>query len=260
MLLALALIVLAMPAALATTAAPSAPEPAPHHSVARDVGSDVSRDLKDAIHHVRPLVDRYGYAAAFVAMLVEGFGLPAPGQTLMMASALEAADGRLNIYLVLGLAVLAAVLGNTLGYVIGRYGGSALLRRLRVNQAHEAKIARLFARYGGSLILFARFFDGLRQLNGIVAGVLKMRPAVFMAFNVTGAFLYVGVWGLGTYYVREHLPQLYDWTQRINPWIAGFAVLGAILMLIYLLRGRKQVPDEAAARQESAKAKATRGK
>lgn len=238
-LLALTLLFMPVTSAVASNAS-SLPDPTPHQSVAREVGAGVSHELKEAVHHARPLVDRYGYAAAFVAMLVEGFGLPAPGQTLMMASALEAADGRLNIVLVLGLAVLAAVLGNTLGYLIGRRGGSALLRRLRVNQAHEARIARQFERYGGSLVLFARFFDGLRQLNGIVAGTLKMRAGVFMAYNLAGAVLYVGVWGLGSYFVRQHLPQIYDWTQRINPWIAGLAVLGAILMMVYLLRGRNR--------------------
>ncbi|WP_328985248.1 DedA family protein [Thiorhodovibrio winogradskyi] len=218
----------------------SASGPGPHPSLMQDVGTGVVHELKAAVHHVRPLVDRYGYAAAFAAMLVEGFGVPAPGQTLMMASALEAAEGRLSIYLVLGLAFLAAVLGNTLGYMIGRYGGTALLRRLHVNEKHEARIARLFERFGGSLILFARFFDGLRQLNGIVAGVLNMRLSVFMVFNVLGAVLYVTVWGLGTFYLREHLPRIYDWSQRINPWIAALAVLGVLLLLIYLLRGRNR--------------------
>ncbi|MBK1648231.1 hypothetical protein CKO36_06350 [Rhabdochromatium marinum] len=209
-----------------------------HPSWVHHASTDVGKKLAAAVHDVSPLVDRYGYAAAFVAMLVEGFGLPAPGQTLMMASALEAAEGRLNIYLVLGCATLAAVLGNTLGYVIGRFGGTALLRRLPVNAAHEASIARLFERYGGSLILFARFFDGLRQLNGLVAGALQMRLAVFMAFNVAGALCYVSVWGFGIFYLREHLPQIYQITHQINPWVAGFAVVAVILMLIYLFWGR----------------------
>lgn len=221
-------------------AAPAWAAPADHApSLVQHAASDLTKDLEDAVRHARPLVDRYGYAAAFAAMLVEGFGLPAPGQTLLMASALEAARGRLNIYVVLGLAVLAAVLGNSLGYLLGRYGGSALLRRLHVNEQHEAKIARLFERYGGSLVLFARFFDGLRQLNGIVAGALRMRVAVFMVFNVAGAMLYVGVWGFGTFYLSEHLPQVYAWVERVNPWVAGAAVLALVAVLWYLFRGRE---------------------
>lgn len=210
-----------------------------HASLIQEASGDVRRELEHAVHDVSPLVDRYGYAGAFVAMLVEGFGLPAPGQTLMMASALEAAKGRLNIFVVLGLSVLAAVLGNSLGYLIGRYGGSALLRRLGVNRVHKQHIAHLFERYGGVLILFARFFDGLRQLNGLIAGTLRMRPVVFMAFNLAGALLYVGVWGFGTYYLSEHLPQVAAWVERLNPWIAGAAVLGAITLVFYLLRGRR---------------------
>jgi membrane protein DedA with SNARE-associated domain len=200
----------------------------------------MENDLRDAVAKMQPLVERYGYAGVAGAVSVEGFGMPAPGQTMLMAAALEAARGHLHIGLLLTLAVLAAVAGNSLGYLIGKRGGRPLLRKLRVNEAHEAKIGALFERYGGGFILLARFLDGPRQLNGVIAGVLEMRWLVFTAFNVAGAVLWVGTWGLGTYYLSEHLVAIEAFLRKINPWVGGFVAVGVLMMLVYLFRGRRR--------------------
>lgn len=195
-------------------------------------------DLERAVVKLQPMVERYGYAGVAGAVAVEGFGIPAPGQTMLMAAALEAARGHLHITLLTALAALAAVAGNSLGYLIGRIGGRPLLRKLRVSESHEEKLAGLFERYGGGFIVLARFLDGARQLNGIVAGILGMRWWIFTAFNVLGALLWVGVWGMGTYYLSEHVQTVDALIQKVNPWFSGFVVLAAVGMILYLLRGR----------------------
>ncbi len=101
-------------------------------------------DIEDAVAAAQPLVERYGYLGVAGAISVEGFGLPAPGQTLLMAAALESSRGHLYIGFVLALAVLAAVAGNSLGYLIGKLGDRALLRKLKVSEAREAKIAATY--------------------------------------------------------------------------------------------------------------------
>lgn len=201
-------------------------------------------DLEDAVTKVQPLVEKYGYPGVFTVVAVEGFGVPAPGQTLLMAGALEAADGHLNIALLLGLAVLGAVLGNSLGYLIGKTGGRKLLRKLHVDEAREAQIEGLFQRYGGAIILLARFFDGPRQINGIVAGTLGMGWWTFTAFNVAGALLWVGVWGFGTYYLTEHLHAVDAFIRQLNPWVSGIVVIGVLAAVIYLLKGRRGTPSQ----------------
>jgi membrane protein DedA with SNARE-associated domain len=203
----------------------------------------VEGDLRDAVIKMQPTVERYGYAGVAGMVSVEGFGMPAPGQSMLMAAALEAARGHLRIELLLALAVLAAVAGNSLGYVIGKRGGRPLLRKLRVNEAREEKIGALFERYGGGFILLARFLDGPRQLNGIIAGVLEMRWWIFTAFNVAGAVLWVGIWGLGTYYLSEHLRAIDGFLRQINPWVGGLVVVGVLAMLVYLFRGRRPAAD-----------------
>lgn len=200
-----------------------------------------AHDLKAAVEKMQPVVERFGYAGVAGAVSMEGFGVPAPGQSLLMAGALEAARGHMYLVLLLPIAVLAAVLGNSLGYLIGRRGGRPLLRKLHVNEAHEAKLAGLFDRYGGGFILLARFLDGPRQLNGIMAGTLAMPWWLFTVFNVLGAMLWVGVWGLGVFYLSEHLAALDALLRRINPWAAGIVVVSAIALVVYLFKGRRRV-------------------
>lgn len=201
----------------------------------------IVRDLEQALAKVQPLLDRYGYPAVFLAIMVEGIGLLAPGQTLLIAAALTAAQGGLNIVWVLIVAGAAAILGNTLGYLIGRWGGRPLLHKIKVNERHLDKMEGYFTRYGRGLVLMARFFDGLRQLNGIVAGMLKMPWQVFTTFNILGAILWTGVWGLGAYFLEKEIASFHLSFKKIEPWVAAVCVLSFVALLVYLLRqGRKK--------------------
>ena len=204
-------------------AAPPAPVAPPAETLSRQLLEKVQHDIA----LVKPWLDRYGYGAVFVAVGVEGFGIPAPGETLLVAGALAATGltTGLNIGGLLLTAFLAAVLGNSLGYWIGHRGGRALLQRFRVDERHLQKIERGFGRYGGGLIVIARFFDGLRQLSGIAAGILKMPWWTFTLFNVLGAVLWVGCWGLGVYYLDEHLHVILAIVRRLNPWVATGTLL-----------------------------------
>ena len=204
----------------------------------RQVAHRLLRDIEEAVDRVEPWLQRYGYGAVFALVGVEGCGVPAPGQTILEAGAVAAAapDARLQIGWLLLVAFLAAALGNTLGYWIGRAGGRPLLRRLRISERHLGRVETGFDRYGGWLIVFARFFDGPRQLNGIAAGFLEMPWARFTVFNLVGAALWVSFWGLGVYYIDLHLDGLVGLIRRINPWTAAatVSVLGALAVLYWL--------------------------
>jgi membrane protein DedA with SNARE-associated domain len=207
--------------------APAAPPVAAAAAV--PLGQRITADVRHEIARVQPLLDRYGYAAVGLAVAVEGFGIPAPGQTLLMAAAADAAaHARIRIGWLLLVGFLAAALGNTLGYLIGRWGGRALLRRLRVNDRHLQRVEAGFARWGGWLIVMARFFDGPRQLNGIAAGILEMPWLRFTLFNLLGAALWVGFWGIGIYFLDEHLAAIAALVHRLNPWVLA-ATLTVVL-------------------------------
>ena len=191
-------------------------------------------DIQHEIAAVEPWLDRYGYGAVFAAVGVEGFGIPAPGETLLIAGAVNAATQTdFHIGLLLLTAFLAAILGSSLGYLIGRRGGRALLRRFRVDGRHLQRVEQGFSRYGGGLIVIGRFFDGPRQLNGIAAGILEMPWWTFTAYNALGAALWVGCWGLGIYYLDEHWRAILEFIRQLNPWVAAVTLTGIALLLAY---------------------------
>jgi membrane protein DedA with SNARE-associated domain len=191
---------------------------------------------------VQPLLQRYGYGAAFAAVMAEGMGIPTPGQTLLMAGALEAAEGRMSIALLLILVATAATLGNSVGYAIGRWGGRAALNKLKVNPQRQQHLDDLFKHRGGMVILLARFLDGLRQLNGIVAGVLRMPWWTFTAYNVAGAVLWTCAWGLGTYYLGRDIHFIAAFFHRHRPLLLVLGAIAFVALLMYLLRSRNPRP------------------
>jgi membrane protein DedA with SNARE-associated domain len=210
------------------------PGKAPHPRVDR-----IEHDLKQAIARVQPVLNRYGYPAVFLTIMVEGVGILAPGQTFLIAAALTAAQGNLKIVWVLILAFLAAVLGNSLGYLIGRWGGRHLLAKFKVRGDRLARLEGFLRRYGGGVVLVARFFEGLRQFNGIVAGMLVMPWGVFTAFNVLGAILWTGVWGLGAYFLDKEIDTLHFAFRRIEPFVVALTLAGFLALMIYLFRHRQ---------------------
>jgi membrane protein DedA with SNARE-associated domain len=195
-------------------------------------------DAEAAVARVRPLLERYGYPAIFVAVGVEGMLIPAPGQTLLIAAAFDAVHGGLNIVAIIALALLAAALGNSIGYLIGRLGGRPLLKRLPISEARLDRVDALFRRHGGLFILVARFFDGSRQLNGVMAGMLEMPWWRFTFWNVLGAVIWVAVWGLGTYWIDRDIGEVLAVLKRIEPLVIAVLVAALVAGLVYLWRRR----------------------
>ena len=164
---------------------------------------------------VRHFVVDYGYLAVFIGIFLEDFGLPTPGETMLIAGAVIASHGSLNILILLPVAWLAAVLGDSIGYFIGARGGNKLLvrhgSRIGLTQARLEKVEGFFSRYGDMVVLFARFVVVLRQFNGIVAGTLEMPWPRFFLYNSIGAALWVGFWGGATYWLgRRFFEDLHE--------------------------------------------------
>jgi membrane protein DedA with SNARE-associated domain len=202
--------------------------------------SAITLEFEHAVSKIEPLLQRYGYGAAVAAVMAEGVGIPAPGQILLIAGALEAAEGRMNIALLLLLVTVAAAIGNSVGYAIGRWGGSVVLDKLRINPQRRHHWADLFNRRGGLVVLLARFLDGLRQLNGIVAGVMKMPWWTFTAYNVAGAILWTCSWGLGTYYVGRDVHGIAGIFHRHTGLLYVLGVTLLVGLLLYLFRSSRQ--------------------
>jgi membrane protein DedA with SNARE-associated domain len=155
------------------------------------------------------VVSRFGYLGVTGIVFIESFGVPAPGETSIIAGSVLAGSGRLNIFVVAVAAFLAAVGGDSIGYVIGRTGGRRLLLRfgkyVGLNERRFTRVEKFMARRGPIMVVVARFVEGLRQLNGVVAGVTNMPFGKFLLYNAIGAALWVGVWSSAGYFAGNHL-------------------------------------------------------
>lgn len=187
------------------------------------------------MEHVRHFVTDYGYLAVFLGIFFEDFGLPTPGETMLIAGAILASHGSLNIMWLLPIAWMAAVAGDSIGYAIGAFGGNKLLTRygakIGITEERLQKVEAFFARYGDVVVVFARFFVILRQFNGIAAGTLEMPWPRFFLYNAIGAALWVGCWGGATYWLGrrffEALRSL-GWGGQLALAIGALAVVAVV--------------------------------
>ena len=143
--------------------------------------------LPGALAGLAPLLDHYGYLAVALLVLLDNCGIPVPGQTILVLASVYAGTGHLDFTAVLLIAAAAATLGNSIGYLIGRTGGRAFVHRwgryVLLTPARMDRADGFFARHGGKVVLVARFVDGLRQYNGIIAGTTGMPWRRFTPFN-----------------------------------------------------------------------------
>lgn len=156
------------------------------------------------MHLIEPYIAAYGSIALFIIIYFESFGAPVPGESILIVSSLLAQQGTLSLPVMLVAVFLAAVLGDNTGYLIGHFGGRKILVRfgpyVKLTPERLEKFELKFEKYGSGIVIFARFFAILRQLNGIMAGALKMHWLKFLIANTIGAALWTLVWGAGPYY------------------------------------------------------------
>ena len=198
--------------------------------------SEIVQSLLTAASNYEPVIAQYGLLVILAAIAIEGFGIPAPGQSLLIAGALLGSRGDFDIRLLLISAWFAASAGSTLGYFIGRLGGRKLLLRLPLSVPRLERMDIFCQRHGTLLVILSRFIDGPRQLTGIFVGSLKMPVALFLLATSAGAVLWVGFWGLGSYYLGRHMHTIVQAFASIAPytWIATGLLL--LALGVYLFR------------------------
>ena len=165
-------------------------------------------EIEHLLGNLEPLVHEYGAAAVMVILTFESLGLPLPGESLLVFASVLAGRGELSLLPLMLWAWTGAVLGDNIGYLIGRGLGRAIVLRyggkIGINADRLNRVEAVFARYGPVTVAFARFVNILRQLNGVVAGMLKMDWRRFLAFNALGGALWVSIWTLTGFYLGEH--------------------------------------------------------
>jgi membrane protein DedA with SNARE-associated domain len=193
--------------------------------------------LPGVLHSLEPTLNKYGYLAVIGLVLIEDFGIPVPGETVLIVAAIYAGTGRLNVLLVAFFGFCGALLGDNIGFAIGHFGGRPLIDRygryIFLTPERVDKATGFFERQGGKVIVVARFIEGLRQANGIIAGISGMHWARFLAFNAIGAALWVAVWTSVGYFSGNHIDTIYGDATRYDSYLA---IAVGVLVLAYIAR------------------------
>lgn len=155
------------------------------------------------------LINNYGfetYLILFVIIFLET-GLVVtpflPGDSLIFAAGAFAAMGMLNIYILIGLLIVAAILGDTVNYEIGRILGNKMINSNNmklIKKEHLEKTNEFYDKYGGKTIIIARFVPIVRTLAPFVAGIGKMHYKKFISFNAVGGVAWVFLAAICGYY------------------------------------------------------------
>jgi membrane protein DedA with SNARE-associated domain len=204
----------------------------------------VAAPLPGPLADLAPILDQYGYAAVGVLVCLDSLGIPVPGETILIAAGVYAGTGRLDIVAVALVGLAAAVVGDNIGYLIGRVGGRRAVIRwgrfVLLTPKRFQRAERFFDRHGTKIVAVARFIEGLRQANGIVAGTIGMPWRRFLPANVVGAVLWVGVWSTIAYVTGRRIFVVYELISRyaVYAWIAA-GVVGVALIARHLLRRRR---------------------
>ena len=132
-------------------------------------------------------------------------------------------------------AFFAAVFGDNIGYAIGRFGGRRLVERwgkyMFLTPERLDKAEEFFNRHGAKIIIIARFIEGLRQANGIIAGIAQMHWLRFLAYNALGAALWVGTWVSVGYFAGQHITTIYNAITRYSLYVA----IAAVVLIVALI-------------------------
>ena len=150
-------------------------------------------------------LESYGYLVVFLLVMLESIGLPVPGETALIAAALYAGTThKLEIGAIVAVAAAAAIIGDNIGYSIGRYGGAKLLLRYGHKvHLHEGRLKIgiwLFRRHGGKVVFWGRFVSILRTWAAFLAGANHMEWRRFLVFNAAGGIVWATLYGV-VYYV-----------------------------------------------------------
>jgi membrane protein DedA with SNARE-associated domain len=157
------------------------------------------------IHH---LLATYGYWAVLVIVMLESAGIPMPGETVLISAAIYAGTTHnMHIGFVIAAAAAGAIIGDNVGFWVGREFGPPLIARFGKYIGFDERRMKLgqylFQRHGGKIVFFGRFVAFLRAFAALLAGVNRLSPPRFFAFNAAGGIAWAGLFGLGGYILGE---------------------------------------------------------
>ncbi len=193
------------------------------------------------------LLATYGYLAVFVFVGVESIGIPVPGETMLVTAAIYAGTtGRLSIFWVIVASSAGAIVGDNIGYVIGRTGGYRLVKRygryIRLEENRLRLGQYLFDKHGSKVVFFGRFVSVLRIFAAFLAGVNQMHWRRFLIFNAAGGIIWSTIYGIAAFLLGKQLLQL---SGRVDFVLAVVGVAVIIVVIVFLRRNEARLQREA---------------
>lgn len=181
---------------------------------------------------IAALLAVWGYSAVGGVIALESAGLPLPGETLLIGAAIYARlTGAMEIGGIVAAAALGAMIGDNLGYWIGRRYGVGFIERhgARIGLGPEKfRLSQyLFYKWGGAVVFFGRFITLLRILAALLAGANRLPLKQFMIYNAAGGVVWACLFGFGAYYLTAGF-------ERVESGVARFA-FGALLASLFIL-------------------------
>jgi len=190
---------------------------------------------------VHALISQYGYLAIFGLLMLGILGLPVPDETLLTLSGYLAFKGDLQLVPTVAVAYAGTIAGITLSYALGRLADYTLIakygRFIHLTEERLSRARSWFERFGKWLLLFGYFLPGFRHVTAILAGVSKLRPAVFAGFAYIGAFCWSLTFLLLGYFLGK------DWikiSSRVHSYLLVGSGLLVLSLAIYFLWRRKK--------------------
>jgi membrane-associated protein len=205
--------------------------------------------------YLTEIVQQYGtwvYGILFAIVFAETGLVVAPflpGDSLLFATGALAGAGVLNIWLCAGLLIVASILGDAVNYAVGRYVGPRAFSAIDtdhwthrlLNRAHLQRAHEFFERYGGKAVVLGRFVPIVRTFVPFVAGAGAMNYPAFAFYNVTGAFLWVGLC-MGAGFMFGNIPVVRDNFSLITIGIVFVSVLPMAIEILRLWMKKRKAP------------------
>ncbi|MBW4683873.1 MAG: DedA family protein [Komarekiella atlantica HA4396-MV6] len=203
-----------------------------------------------SLENIQEVAHRYGYLAIFLGILLENLGIPLPGETVTLVGGFLAGSDELNFWLVLGDAIMGAVIGGTCGYWIGRVSGWPFLVQVgkifRISEVRLLNIKEQFSQNAAKAVFFGRFFALLRVFAAPLAGIAEMSFGKFFLYNFLGAVTWASLMVTLAFFAGKiiSLEQLVAWVGQFA--IAALLIVVAVIVVPLWLESRqvKEVSSE----------------
>jgi membrane-associated protein len=182
-----------------------------------------------------------GYAAVFALIAVETMGIPVPGETALIAAALLAHDGQLSIVVLVAVAAAAAIIGDNVGFAIGRHGGRRLFLHPGPFHEHRVRIIEqgepFFEKHGPKAVFLGRWIAGLRIASAWLAGMNRMSWPTFLFWNALGGIVWAASVGFAVYALGDAAEKAIS---VAGPSAAGLTVAAIVAFVVWRRRVGKQ--------------------